>query len=64
MMIDDGTFDLIFFKYHQHAIRKAGIGNRRVFSMFNPLLPPETPLANRRLWHIPGLPDINNKSSK
>lgn len=56
-MIDDGSFD-IFFNENQkikHAIEKANLSERKIYSLSNPFLPPETPLNEKKYWY-----DIKN----
>jgi hypothetical protein len=53
MMLKDGTFDKIFYQFHQATIDKANVKQRRLFKIENPLLPPETPLARKELWYDP-----------
>lgn len=55
MMIRDGSFEAIFRKYNQAAIDKAHLTGRRLIRLKNPLLPPDTPLADKTLWFDPGL---------
>lgn len=52
-MIEDGSFDAIFWRFHGEAIERARLQERRVIELINPLLPPETPLDDRRLWYQP-----------
>jgi len=52
-MLDDGSFDAHFWRYHGDAIRHARLGERRLLKLDNPLLPRETPLADSRLWFDP-----------
>ena len=54
-MIEDGTYDKIFFKYQQHKIDELHLRQRRVFKVDNPLLKdlPLTPFADKRLWFDP-----------
>ncbi|MGH1539325.1 MAG: substrate-binding periplasmic protein [Arenicella sp.] len=53
IMIKNGMFDQIFLKYHAATIEKANMGQRRLFRLENPLLPPETPFNNDKLWYDP-----------
>ncbi len=53
MMIDDGTYDAIFLKYHRKDIKKLNLKGRKIFKIENPLLAPETPFDNKRLWYDP-----------
>ncbi|MBT3905334.1 MAG: transporter substrate-binding domain-containing protein [Rhodospirillaceae bacterium] len=52
-MIEDGTYDKIFMKYHKPAIDRLGLKNRTIFKVENPLLSPETPFKDKRLWYDP-----------
>ncbi len=49
-MLRDGSFDAHFWRYHGDAIRQARLGERRLLKLDNPMLPPDTPLADSRLW--------------
>lgn len=51
-MMKDGSFDRIFWQYNSAAIRKAKLHQRRIIRLFNPLLPPKTPL-NEPYWLLP-----------
>jgi len=51
-MINDGTFDEIFWKFNGNAIRKANLSKRRIIQLDNPLLPKDTPL-DPRYWLFP-----------
>jgi len=53
MMIADGTYDQIFDKYQQPKIEKLHLKTRKFFSITNPLLGPETPFNDKRLWFDP-----------
>ena len=59
MMLKDGSFDAIFIKYHQQALQKLDLRNRRVIALTNPDLSPDTPLQDNRLWYKPVV--INNR---
>jgi hypothetical protein len=52
-MINDGSFDKIFWKYNGNAIRKANLSKRRIIQLDNALLPKETPMGSR-YWLFPG----------
>lgn len=52
-MIEDGSFDAIFWRFHGEAIQRARLQERRVIELTNPLLPPSTPLNNDKLWYQP-----------
>jgi hypothetical protein len=50
LAIDDGTFDTLFYTYHQELIEKSTLGERTVITLTNPQLPKDTPLGNSKLW--------------
>ncbi|GGO69850.1 hypothetical protein GCM10010982_21970 [Bowmanella pacifica] len=52
-MQESGEFDRLFTLYHQHAVDKAGLAQRKVLSLWNPLLPQATPLEQERFWYRP-----------
>ncbi len=52
-MLNDGSFDAIFWKYNQANIERAGLARRHVIELANPALPPDTPLDDHRLWFVP-----------
>jgi hypothetical protein len=52
-MIADGTFDAKFREKYAGILARMHLEGRRIFRMTNPLLTPETPLADRRLWYVP-----------
>jgi hypothetical protein len=52
-LLDDGRFDRLFHEYYDNVITQVGLRRRRVFSIPNPYLTPETPLANKALWYDP-----------
>lgn len=53
LMIKDGTYDRIFDKYQQAKIEKLHLSTRRILTIRNPFLVPETPFENKRLWFDP-----------
>jgi len=53
MMIADGTYDRIFDKYQRWKIERLNLSQRRMFSIRNPYLGPQTPFADKRLWFDP-----------
>lgn len=55
-MMQDGSFEAIFRKYHNSAIEQADLKNRRIIRLKNTLLPKETPLHDSSLWFNPVLP--------
>ncbi len=52
-MIEDGSFDQLFWKYHRAMLSELGLARRRVLQLDNPFLPADTPLADARLWLTP-----------
>jgi len=52
-MIADGTYDQVFDKYQRHKIETLQLKRRRMLAVDNPLLGPETPFADHRLWFDP-----------
>lgn len=53
--IDDGSFDELFNATYAPVLSSIDMEDRRVFSLENPLLPPETPLSNSSLWYKPNV---------
>ena len=53
IMLADGTYDRIFDKYQRPKIEKLHLKTRRMFSIKNPLLGPETPFQDKHLWFDP-----------
>ncbi len=51
--LHDGSFDALFQRYFGASIKRAGLGERQVIELRNPLLPALTPLADTRLWYRP-----------
>jgi len=49
----DGSFDKLFFGFHQGAIERARLDQRVVLELRNPDLPAATPLRETRLWYHP-----------
>jgi hypothetical protein len=43
----------ISWQFHGEAIGRARLKERRIIRLTNPLLPPETPLDDERLWFQP-----------
>ena len=50
----DGSFEALFTQNFGADLKRARLDKRRVLEIGNPLLPPETPLADGRLWVRPG----------
>ncbi|WGG52090.1 ABC transporter substrate-binding protein [Rugamonas sp. DEMB1] len=53
MMLRDGSFDALFWKYNGKAIEQANLRGRRVIALPNTMLPRETPLGETGLWLDP-----------
>jgi ABC-type amino acid transport substrate-binding protein len=53
LMIADGTYDRIFAEFQGPKIARLRLKERRLFRVANPLLGPETPFADKRLWFDP-----------
>ena len=51
--IHDGSFDALFQRYFGSAVQRAKLSERQILEVKNPLLPPETPLGNAKLWYHP-----------
>lgn len=52
-IIENGTFDTLFYKEHDEFIKKAGLDKRMIFRVENPLLSKETPLDQAGFWYNP-----------
>lgn len=53
LALADGSFEALFQQHFGALLKKADLGRRRVIELPNPLLPPDTPLQDRRLWYRP-----------
>jgi hypothetical protein len=53
IMIQDGSFDKHFMKFHQKDIEMTNLKNRRLFKIDNPLLPSTVPIDQNQLWFDP-----------
>jgi ABC-type amino acid transport substrate-binding protein len=53
MLLDDGSYDRLFAEYQDLKITRLQLARRRLLRIDNPLLGPETPFADRRLWFDP-----------
>jgi hypothetical protein len=53
IMIKDGSLDALFRQYKGKLLERVGIQQRRVLTIPNPELSPETPLARKELWYDP-----------
>ena len=52
-MIEDGSFDALFMRYHAHIIEWHKLNQRKIFRIDNPFLPVKTPFEDKRLWFYP-----------
>lgn len=53
MMIQDGSFEELFLKYHKEDIKRVNLQERKLFRIANPLLPDTAPLDQEDLWFDP-----------
>lgn len=53
IMMEDGSFDAHFEKYYMPAVKMANLSKRNIVRIKNPLLPPNTPVNNSKLWYVP-----------
>jgi hypothetical protein len=51
--LKDGSFDLLFQKHFVSQLKKMKLSERKLVELENPLVPPETPLAESILWYKP-----------
>lgn len=49
-IIQDGSFDKLFYKFHGTFIKDADLENRRIIELKNPILPKEVPLDKNSYW--------------
>jgi hypothetical protein len=49
-LIADGRYDQLFHEFYDAMIEKVGLRKRRIFRLDNPLLSPQTPLAEKAYW--------------
>lgn len=60
--IKSGEFDELFYSEHAEYIERAGINNRVVFELENPILPVRTPIGETDLWYsAPSLQPIQSE---
>ena len=52
LAIEDGSFDRLFYNHPDvsHVLEQANVKERTIFELENPLLSPQTPLADKSLW--------------
>lgn len=53
LIIQNGTFDEIFYSEFNDDIERANLANREIFYIENPLLSVHTPLNDKTLWYKP-----------
>jgi hypothetical protein len=53
LALADGSFDLLFHKHFAVHLQNMKLSERRLVELVNPLLPPQTPLKDTRLWYKP-----------
>ena len=53
IMLADGSYDEIFDRFQRSKIERLHLKTRTTYRIENPLLGPETPLADKRLWFDP-----------
>lgn len=51
--IEDGSFKKLFDHHFNDTIRRSDLSKRKIISINNPLLPPQTPLSEARYWFSP-----------
>lgn len=51
--IEDGSFDRVLMAHFGDDVERAQLESRRVISLDNPLLTPQTPLDREELWYQP-----------
>lgn len=57
-MVEDGTFERMFFAHFGRRIADLDLKNRRLFRIHNPLLGQAVPLGDKRLWFDPTLDPV------
>lgn len=53
IMIRDGSLAALFQRYKRDIIEQSGLKRRRVLTIRNPALSPQTPLSRSELWYDP-----------
>lgn len=54
--IADGSFDDLFLSTHKTLLESLNMDARRIYTLENPLLPPNTPVGNKQLWYSVATP--------
>jgi hypothetical protein len=54
LMLEDGSFDEYFLKYHDRMLTQAQVEDRKLFRVDNPFLPSGVPYDREELWFDPG----------
>ena len=58
--IEDGSFDALFNASNKPILEQLDMSNRTIYTLDNPLLPPQTPLNNEALWYTSHLKTHEN----
>jgi hypothetical protein len=51
MAVADGSFDKLFNATYLEMLQQLGLNKRTLLTLKNPLLPINTPLADKALWY-------------
>ncbi|MDF2179331.1 amino acid ABC transporter substrate-binding protein [Aliiglaciecola sp. CAU 1673] len=49
-ILDNGRFEALFMAEYAPMLEQAKMAERRIFTLDNPILPKDTPVADKRLW--------------
>lgn len=60
--IADGSFDKLFYEYHDEMLKQLALDKIMYFELDNPLLPILTPVLESKYWYIPSQYEDNKKS--
>ena len=50
MALNDGSFKTLFLTHHQNILSRVDFKNRKLFTLENPTLPPDTPVPDTSWW--------------
>ncbi|WP_412972847.1 amino acid ABC transporter substrate-binding protein [Glaciecola sp. MF2-115] len=62
--IEDGSFDELFYQYHNHIFEQLSLDNITYYELDNPLLPLKTPILESKYWYKKGDYEASKKSDK
>ncbi len=62
-MIEDGSFNEHFLDFHQADIERAHLADRKIFTVSNPNLSPQTPLNVKSYWFDPAAYEKSRKTT-